>query len=224
MSLLQQQLESTAQWVAEQLAQYERVDEGHNYPWPNHVWTAEHFRRAHLDVVDARETHKLYMLHLTVFPNTNDPSPVFGFDVIAGPTKVTGLFHDYSPIAGGTALDRWFGLRVGKTAWSKQRELPEWARAIFSGNMVAAGNIQDPDELAQLLDHLFDDLVVPAGDDGDAGDGGVKGLADAQALDVEAAAGKKAGDPRQDAELVLDGDGDRMLHPLLLPPAEKIRD
>lgn len=160
MSLLQQQLESTAQWVAEQLAQYERVDEGHNYPWPNHVWTAEHFRRAHLDVVDARETHKLYMLHLTVFPNTNDPSPVFGFDVIAGPTKVTGLFHDYSPIAGGTALDRWFGLRVGKTVWSKQRELPEWARAIFSGNMVAAGNIQDPDELAQLLDLVKNSLQV----------------------------------------------------------------
>lgn len=151
MSSLQQQLESTAQWVADQLAPFERVDEGHTYPWPNHIWTAERFRRAHLDVVDARESHKLYMLHLTVFPHTNDPSPIFGFDVIAGPRKVTGLFHDFSPVGEGTALDQQFSDSVRGTQWSKQRELPVWARAIFSPNMVAAGNIQDPDELRELL-------------------------------------------------------------------------
>lgn len=160
MSLLQQQLEDTANWIAGQFSSYEQYDEGHAFPWPNHMWRGDNFRRAHLDVVDARETHKLYMLHLTVFPNTNDPSPVFGFDVISGPKKVTGLFHDYSPISSDTALDRWFGLRVGKTEWSKQRDLPEWAQAIFSKHMVAAGNIQEPDELASLLALVKDSLQV----------------------------------------------------------------
>jgi len=160
MSLLQQQLEETAQWIAEQFSAYEAYDEGHAFPWPNYMWRGDNFRRAHLDVVDARESHKLYMLHLTVFPNTSDPSPMFGFDVIAGPTKVTGLFHDFSPVTGDTALDRWFGLRVGKTEWSKQRELPDWAKAIFSKHMVAAGNIQEASELASLLGLVKQGLLV----------------------------------------------------------------
>lgn len=160
MSLLLPQLEDAAHWIADQFSSYEEYDEGHAFPWQNRLWRGETFRRAHLDIVDARDTRKLYMLHLTVFPHTSDPSPVFGFDVIAGPNKVTGFFHDYSPIACDTALDKWFGLRVGKTEWSKQRELPDWARAIFSRHMVAAGNIQDHQELASLLELVRDSLRV----------------------------------------------------------------
>lgn len=160
MSLLLTQLEDTAQWIVTQFAPHEEYDEGHDYHWQNKLWRGETFRRAHLDIVDARESRKLYMMHLTVFPNTSDPSPIFGFDVIAGPNKVTGLFHDYSPVSGDTALDRWFSCRVSRTEWSKQRELPDWARAIFSKHMVAAGNIQDPEELSRLLGLVRDSLRV----------------------------------------------------------------
>lgn len=151
MSSLLRQLEDTAAWVAEQFVGHEEYDEGHTFPWPNRLWRGEFFRRAHLDIVDARETRKLFMVHLTVFPHTDDPSPVFGFDVIAGPTKVTGLFHDFSPIAGATPLDELFAATVQDTQWSKQRELPPWAKAIFSPSMVAAGNVQDESELESLL-------------------------------------------------------------------------
>jgi hypothetical protein len=62
--------------------------------WVNRVWTSENYRRAHIDVVDARATKGLWMMHCCVFPHTNNPAPIFGFDVVAGKTKITGCFHD----------------------------------------------------------------------------------------------------------------------------------
>jgi hypothetical protein len=34
----------------------------------------------------------------------------------------------------------------------KERELPEWARNIFSGNMIAAGNVNSEEELNKILE------------------------------------------------------------------------
>jgi len=128
------------------------VEEDHDFDWPNYVFRSGVFRRAHLDVVDARDTKKLYMMHLCIFPHTNDPGPIYGFDLIAGPNKVTGAFHDFSP-----GYDKqhymldWFHNRVDDMEWSKKRELPQWARNIFSGSMVAAGNINTMEELDEVL-------------------------------------------------------------------------
>jgi hypothetical protein len=104
-----------------------------------------------LDIVDARDTKKLYMMHLCIFPNTNNPAPIYGFDIIAGANKVTGAFHDFSP-TGEHPLNVWFAEQVAPYEWTKNRELPQWARNIFSPNMVAAGNISDEEELAKVLD------------------------------------------------------------------------
>ena len=128
------------------------IEEDHNFDWPNYVFRSGVFRRAHLDVVDARDTKKLYMMHLCIFPHTNDPGPIYGFDLIAGPNKVTGAFHDFSP-----GYDKqhymldWFHNRVDGIEWSKKRELPQWAKNIFSGSMVAAGNINTMEELDEML-------------------------------------------------------------------------
>lgn len=136
------------------------VDEGHDFGWPNYVFTSNKFRRAHLDIIDARQHKKLYMLHLCIFPHTNDCSPIFGFDLIAGPKKVTGAFHDFSPI--GTEnhfMADWFHGKVKDLVWSKKRDLPEWARNIFSDDMIAAGNISDEAELdiiTGLVRHTLD--------------------------------------------------------------------
>lgn len=145
-----EQLESTAKYFKTVLGRYKEIDEGHRYSWPNHVYKGEYFRRAHLDIVDARDTKKLYMMHLCVFPNVNSSAPIYGFDIIAGPNKVTGAFHDFSPV-GQHPLNEWFADKVKGYEWSKERQLPEWARNIFSGNMVAAGNIQTEEELEKVL-------------------------------------------------------------------------
>jgi hypothetical protein len=107
-----QQLEAFASDLNRIFSQYEEIDEGHRYSWPNSVYASNSFRRAHIDIVDARESKKLYMLHLCIFPHAYDPAPIFGFDIIAGPSKVTGAFHDFSPVAGDTSLDTWFAERA----------------------------------------------------------------------------------------------------------------
>ena len=117
----------------------------------NRVWTSSFYRRAHVDVVDARETRGLWMMHCCVFPHLHNPAPIFGFDVIAGKNKITGCFIDYSPTADENhPMCEWFAGEVDKLEWRKARALPDWAQRIFSPSMVAAGNVQDETELAQI--------------------------------------------------------------------------
>jgi phycocyanobilin:ferredoxin oxidoreductase len=120
--------------------------------WVNRVWTSDRYRRAHVDVVDARETKGLWMMHCCIFPHIHNPAPIYGFDVVAGKNKMTGCFHDYS--AAGDQFHPmmdWFGDEVSKLEWRRERELPDWAKRIFSTNMVAAGNVQDEAELDQIF-------------------------------------------------------------------------
>lgn len=158
MSTIFEQLENAHKELLSCLCKYEKIDEGHRFSWPNYVFSSKKFRRAHLDIVDARATKKLYMLHLTIMPHINDPSPIFGFDIIAGPNKVTGAFHDFSPIVLNHPMVDWFGQKVSSYSWSKQRELPRWAKNIFSLNMVAASNIHDQNELKIVLDLVLSNL------------------------------------------------------------------
>ncbi len=119
--------------------------------WVNKVWTSDNYRRAHIDVVDARQTKGLWMMHCCVFPHIHNPAPIFGFDVIAGKNKITGCFIDYSPTVNKThPMVEYFGEEVSRYEWIKKRDLPEWAQRIFSPHMVAAGNVSNDDELAQI--------------------------------------------------------------------------
>jgi hypothetical protein len=114
-------------------------------------YTALRYRRAHISIIDARQTKKLYLLHVTVFPHTNDSSPIFGFDIVCGPTKVSGAFHDFS--AAGDRdhyMGQWFESKTTKLEWNKPRELPDWAKQIFSPGMVAIGAV-GPEELEEFI-------------------------------------------------------------------------
>jgi len=120
--------------------------------WVNRVWSSEHYRRAHVDVVDARESKGLWMMHCCIFPHIHNPAPIYGFDVVAGKNKITGCFHDYSN-AGDPEhpMMDWFADEVKKLDWNRTRKLPDWAERIFSPSMVAAGNVQDEAELEQIF-------------------------------------------------------------------------
>ena len=119
--------------------------------WVNRVWSSDSYRRAHIDVVDARETKGLWMMHCCVFPHTHNPAPIFGFDVIAGKNKITGCFIDYSPTGDAEHPMLWyFADEVSQYEWNKPRKLPEWAERIFSRHMIAAGNVSDEEELKQI--------------------------------------------------------------------------
>jgi len=127
--------------------------------WINRVWQSDSYRRAHIDVVDARDSKGLWMMHCCVFPRLDNNGPIFGLDVIAGERKITGFFHDYSrTVTAEHPMIAAFGEEVAKLEWRKERELPEWATAIFSPHMVAAGNVNSDEELQQLLDLSLDSI------------------------------------------------------------------
>lgn len=114
-------------------------------------YTSLKYRRAHISVIDARETKKLYLLHVTVFPQLNDPSPIYGFDIVCGPTKVSGAFHDFSHAGDKTnPMWLWFNAKVAMEEWNKPRDLPEWGKQIFSPAMVAIGAVGE-EELRKFI-------------------------------------------------------------------------
>lgn len=122
-----------------------------DYGWYNAIYTSRSYRRAHVEIVDFRETYNIYILHCTIFPHFNDPSPIWGFDAVCGPNKITGAFHDFSISGDPTSfMWLWFNAKVHGLEWNKPRQLPEWAQQIFSPAMVAAGNLQDEQEIDQL--------------------------------------------------------------------------
>lgn len=121
--------------------------------WVNRVWTSNRYRRAHIDVIDARETKGLWMMHCCIFPHIHNPAPIYGFDVIAGRNKITGCFHDFSP-AGDPKhpLIHWFADQVKDLNWKRSRDLPDWAERIFTPYIITASNVKEKEELEQIFD------------------------------------------------------------------------
>ena len=121
--------------------------------WINRVWRNDDVRRAHIDVVDARDSKGLWMMHVCVFPVLNNDAPIYGFDVIAGKNKMTGAFHDFSasstfdhPMIDG------YKEAVADFIPKKQRQLPEWATNIFTDKMLAAGNVNTEEEAVAIIE------------------------------------------------------------------------
>lgn len=128
--------------------------------WINRVWKNKSIRRAHIDVVDARNTKGLWMMHVCVFPELNNDGPIYGFDVIAGKHKMTGAFHDFSASSGGEdhEMVKWYKYAVQDFIPSKKRELPEWARNIFTDKMLAAGNVNSEEEASAIINLALENL------------------------------------------------------------------
>ena len=137
------------------LSAFNQPDNG----WINRVWSNDSVRRAHIDVVDARKTKGLWMMHVCCFPILNNDAPIYGFDVIAGKNKMTGAFHDFSPSA---TFDHpmIYGYKESVEDFipSKQRELPEWARNIFTDKMLAASNVKTEEEAVAIIQIALDNL------------------------------------------------------------------
>jgi len=129
--------------------------------WTNRTWHRTSVRRAHVDIVDARESKGLWMMHVCMFPMLQNSGPIFGWDIIAGEKKVTGAFHDWSPLLDKEhPMIKIFGDEAKKYEASKKRDLPDWALKIFSPHMIAAGNIQDMDELNRICRLVENNLTL----------------------------------------------------------------
>ena len=145
--------------IKDMIGEHSTSVDWHDFPWPAMTFTGKTWRKADVDILDMRESKKLWMMHVCVYPHFNDPSPIFGWDVISGPKKITGAFHDFSPVYPNHFIINHFKQNVKDFIPSKRRELPDWAKAIFSGSMVAAGNIKSDEELDKLLDVVLSNLT-----------------------------------------------------------------
>ena len=61
---------------------------------------------------------------------------------------------------GKNILIDWFKEAVEQFANRKKRELPEWALNIFSGSMIAAGNVRTDEEAKAIVDPLTTRLFI----------------------------------------------------------------
>ena len=129
------------------------------YTWENHIYSSNRYRRGHVEIVDQRENSGLFILHATVFPHITSSAPIWGFDAVCGKNKITGAFHDFSlPADVEHPMFKWWQEKSSGYSWNKPRQLPEWAQAIFSSSMVAAGNVQELDEVDQFVNLGLDSL------------------------------------------------------------------
>lgn len=94
-------------------------------------------------------------MHINIFPRVDLNIPILGFDIVAGPNKITGSFFDFSPVSNDHRYSEHFKLATNNLSWNKPRELPEWASKIFSKDMIAVGNIRTKEEIEQLSSVCF---------------------------------------------------------------------
>jgi hypothetical protein len=132
----------------------------HNYPWFNKIYRSfDKFRRAHIEVLDIREKNNMWIMHVTIFPHVDDDAPIFGFDIVCTGNKVSGIFHDFSITTNENhPLVKGFESNVKKCVWKRERELPDWGKAIFSDNMIAAGGSNTEQELEQIVNVCMNNL------------------------------------------------------------------
>ena len=114
--------------------------------------------RYYVNIIDAMDSRGLWMMHCCIYPHYNNPAPIFGFDVFAGKNKITGCFHDFSPVVDNHQLSIWFSDESAKLDWNKKRELPDWGKRIFSDSIIAAGNVQSDEELNQISETITSTL------------------------------------------------------------------
>jgi hypothetical protein len=147
--------EKIEQIFNEQFEQYPITEEINFSGWKDTYWKSDHIRKCHLKTIDNRDTQKLWLMHINIFPNENLNTPILGFDIVAGQSKITGSFFDYSPVDDHVYMNYFYD-KVKDLEWNKPRELPDWAKTIFSDNMIAVGNIKTDEEIKQLSDTCLD--------------------------------------------------------------------
>ena len=130
----------------------EQFDNGETYEsfHTNLFFHSDKLSLGHVSVIDKREERGMWMMHVAAFSRSHYPMPIFGYDVICGKKKVTGCFHDISPTGITSDTEFAFEMATKKFTANRERELPEWAKQIFSPNMIAVGQ-PDETECAELV-------------------------------------------------------------------------
>jgi hypothetical protein len=125
--------------------------------WSDWFWIGDSVRKCHLKTIEPVGKNKLWLMHINIFPSFIENNlPIFGLDIVANPKKISGCFCDYSPLVEGPHpfLD-YFKKQTEGLTWTRAREMPDWAKEIFSENIVGAGSIREGEETDQLCEMAY---------------------------------------------------------------------
>jgi hypothetical protein len=122
-----------------------------NYGWQNVRFTSDFFRYAHIERYSDKN---LEVLHFTCFPNEWCSDPIFGFDIITTDKKCLAAFMDMSPV------DNKKTFSIG-AEFTTPYNLPDWAKLIFSENVLAVVPTDDEFEMiCDMVQHIFTEYLT----------------------------------------------------------------
>jgi len=120
--------------------------------WTDTFWHSDKIGKCHLKTIQPKDAKSLWLMHINIFPKEGVELPILGFDIVAGPKKITGSFMDFSTLHGHDhTYHDYMHMAIKGLEWNKPRELPDWAKEIFSKDMIAVGNIREGHELDQFI-------------------------------------------------------------------------
>lgn len=106
--------------------------------WTNDLRSGPGIRQAHVEYFAI--TGQIAVLHVCICPAVGKDWPIFGFDLIAGRHKATGVFMDLSPTgpASRAVTAAWADMTGPRDIFGEERQLPDWALEVFSPYAIAA--------------------------------------------------------------------------------------
>ena len=141
-------------------------------PWRSEVRTGPLVLRSDLELVDRMADRGVATLHVCAHPHHGDPSPVYGFDVVAGRDSAAALFLDLSPTSPDHPSVALFAASAATLNSDHRRaDLPGWAQEIFSPGILAVRGLGESglrsacvlavSTLASWVDGLGDGTTAP---------------------------------------------------------------
>jgi len=149
-AIWQQHLDLSPYQVPEDLGYVEGSLEGDRLVIENHCYQAPQFRKLHLEL--AQVGHSLDILHCVMFPNPTYALPIFGADLVGGPSGISAAIADLSPVNPDRSLPNGYHTALSNlppTHFTQPRALPEWGD-IFSEFCLFVRPIGDREEDAFL--------------------------------------------------------------------------
>lgn len=120
---------------------------GGEWEWLNIRWTGDGIRWAHLE--EYTMTPKVHILHLVIMPELDNPTPIYGFDLIGLSGQMTGLFIDFTETGVPAPPATEYQFR-------DPRPRPDWAY-FFSDHFVCVKPNEDElDHATQTLSTWLD--------------------------------------------------------------------
>ena len=125
-----------------------------DFGWDNRRYISEKFRISH---IERYSDNNLEVLHFTCFPSPFCDNPIFGFDIITTEKKCLAAFLDWSPVNNDLTY-------VSPHTFKTPYNLPEWAKSIFSKDVIAI--VPDDDEfyiVAEIANKSFEEYIEKLG-------------------------------------------------------------